>query len=173
MLELCKHMVKDSPCPSELNNLLGFPAAMPLCSSPLLLCRMKALPPPDYFSRPLVSAWNEPSRLPSALQFSQSSPGRFPRKSRHGHLSWLPGKRLNNTRSSYLFGILVLTLWNKYARHSSLEWKGIAAMILHCSQQNLSKTSQRPLMDHLRCCNPDAVSVLSTSCTRSSRAQKE
>lgn len=46
-------------------------------------------------------------------------------------------------------------------------------MILHCSQQNLSKTSQRPLMDHLRCCNPDAVSVLSTSCTRSSRVQKE
>lgn len=64
VLELCKHMVKDSPCPSELNSLLGFPTAMPLCSSPLLLSRMKALPPPpDYFSRPLVSTWNEPSRL--------------------------------------------------------------------------------------------------------------
>lgn len=112
--------------------------------------------------------------LPSAPQSFQSSPGRFPRKARHGRLSWLPGKkRLNNTRSSYLFGILVLTLWNKYAWHSSLEWEEIAAMVLHCSQQNPSKISQRPLMDHLRCSNPDVISVLSTSCTRSSRAQKE
>lgn len=46
-------------------------------------------------------------------------------------------------------------------------------MVLHCSQQNLSKISPRPLRDHLRCSNPDAISVLSTSCTRSSRAQKE
>lgn len=46
-------------------------------------------------------------------------------------------------------------------------------MVLHGCQQNLSKTSQRPLMDHLGCCKPNAVSVWNISFTTFSRAWVE
>lgn len=41
---------------------------------------------------------------------------------------------------------------------------------LHGCQQNLFKTSRRPLVDHLGCCKPSTVSVWNISFTKSSRA---